>query len=529
MRYFIVKDQLSRMCSINNPGNMKTIKYTTVVLALLSMVSCLKLQTNGAYNSNGDYWSAYTLNQWLKTERNHNCQIYAEAVKLAGMESLFDSIDPSTVIIPNDVAFAQLFSEMGISNINEFEPIVLKEVLSYLVMSQRFISTDMQEGVVIAGQNMVDKPIYLSKKSASGNRHQLYVNKHLPKGVENFAATTASVVMQDVALKDHVAQIVSNVPYFKVNTLKTDPYNGEPNTDQVIDMQTEADTYLSASKRESPFDLSIHCNSERIPIILYESIPDIDFKDEISVAKVNFYVTSVEGLAVNPFVLYDITDEAWELSEGGTDITKFYKAVSDIYTPTLSPENQIVTFDFDEVDKWTSIDITDYIIEHYKTPTPKPIAFAVAPANNYFSSVGILHIGYKVESNVSKSKKPSYIQIFGQMDSRIILQNNKSIECAESVVITHDNLLCTAPEVPDGLVYSPQNIIYRIIESPANGVLTRNCLPLKEGDIFTQNEINEGAIKYYNTKKAAEDSFKLKVADYTGATLPEPLIMNVKF
>ena len=38
-----------------------------------------------------------------------------------------------------------------------------------------------------------------------------------------------------------------------------------------------------------------------------------------------------------------------------------------------------------------------------------------------------------------------------------------------------------------------------------------------------------GVIKYYNTKKALTDSFKLKAADYTGATLSEPLIMNVKF
>ena len=52
---------------------------------------------------------------------------------------------------------------------------------------------------------------------------------------------------------------------------------------------------------------------------------------------------------------------------------------------------------------------------------------------------------------------------------------------------------------------------------------------VKEGDVFTQNEINEGAIKYYNTKKASVDSFKLKAADYTGATLSDPLIVNVNF
>ena len=507
---------------------MKLFKYTTLFLAFFCMVSCLKLQTNGAYDSNGDYWSDYTLNQWLESDKNTNCHIYAKAVTLCGMNDVFDTIEESTVIVPNDEAFTQLFNEMGISSIDEIEPILLKEILSYLVMSQRYLSTDMQAGAIIAAQNILDKPLYLSKKSSSGNRHQLYVNNYVPSGVKNFAATTATVVMQDVAFKDHVAQIVSNVPYYKAYTLKTDIYKGKPNTEQVLDIQTEADTYLAATRGESPYDLSINCNSERIPIILYEPISSFDFKDEISVARVNFFVTSIEGIAVNPFLLYDITDQAWELSQQGTDVSKFYKTVIKEYTPTLSPENKVATFDFDDVDNWTSIDITDYIIEHLKNPTPKPIAFAVVPANNFYSSVGILHLGFKKESQVSKSKNPSYIQILGKMDSRIILQNNKTIRCSESVQIRQSDLLCTAPAVPDGLVYSPQNITYRIMKTPQGGVIARNSLPLKEGDVFTQNEINEGAIKYYKTTAESSDSFTLRAGDYSGATLQEDITMNVE-
>ena len=95
-------------------------------------------------------------------------------------------------------------------------------------------------------------------------------------------------------------------------------------------------------------------------------------------------------------------------------------------------------------------------------------------------------------------------------------------------MITQDNLLCTAPVVPDGLVYSPQNITYRIIQTPQGGVLTRNCLPLKEGDVFTQNEINEGAIKYYRTTAESIDEFVLRAGDYSGATLQEHIKMNVE-
>ncbi len=502
-------------------------KYISIVLALFCMVSCLKLQTNGAYDTNGDYWGGYTFNQWLESERNINCHIFAQAVEMCGMKEMFDTIVPSTVIVPNDEAFNQLFPEMGITSIQEFEPVVLKEVLSYLVMSQRYLSTDMQDGAVIAAQNIADKQLYLSKRSSSGNRHQLYVNSYLPAEVKNFASTTATVVMQDVAFKDHVAQIVSNVPYFKEYTLKTDTYKGLPNTDQVFEIQTEADTYLAKTRPESPFDLTLNCNTERIPLILYEAANSIDFYDDISIARVNFFVPKIDGIAANPFILYDITDQAWELSQQGTDVTKFYKTVISQYTPTLSAENKVATFDFDEVGKWTSVDITDYILKHFKNPSPKPIAFTVAPANNFYSSVGILYLGFKKESQVSESNNPSYIQILGRMNSRIVLQNAKQLECEESVVITQDNLLCTAPVVPDGMVYSPQNITYRIIQTPSGGLLARNCLPLKSGDVFTQNEINEGAIKYYKTTAEASDNFVLRAGDYSGASLQEDITLNV--
>ena len=503
-------------------------KYTAIALVLFGMVSCLKLQTNGAFDSNGDYWGGYTFNEWLESERNLNCHIFAQAVEMCGMKEAFDTIAPSTVIVPNDEAFNQLFSEMGITSIQEFEPVVLKEVLSYLVMSQRYLSTDMQDGAVIAAQNVADKPLYLSKKSSSGNRHQLYVNNYVPAGVKNFASTAATVVMQDVAFKDHVAQVVSNVPYFKEYTLKTDTYKGLPNTDQVFEIQTEADTYLAKTRPESPFDLTMNCNTERIPLILYEAKNSVDFYDDISVARVNFYVPKVDGIAANPFVLYDITDQAWELSEQGTDVAKFYTTVLNQFTPTLSTENKVATFDFDEPGKWTSVDITDYILKHFSTPSPKPIAFTVAPSNNFYSSVGILYLGFKKESKNDMTNNPSYIQILGRMNSRIVLQNTKALQCSESAVITQDNLLCTAPVVPDGLVYSPQNITYRIIQTPQGGVLTRNCLPLKEGDVFTQNEINEGAIKYYRITAESIDEFVLRAGDYSGATLQEHIKMNVE-
>ena len=504
-------------------------KYISIFFTICIITSCLELQTNDAYDSNGDYWGGYTLNEWLVSERNLNCHIFAKAVEMTGMGEIFDTIAPSTVIVPNDVAFAQLFSEIGVVSIEDFEPVILKELLSYLVMSQRYVSTDMTEGSVIAAQNLNEKPLYLSLKASSGNRLQLYVNNHVPEGVQNFAATKATVVMQDVIFKDHVAQIVSNVPYFKEYTLHTDTYNGAPNTDQIFEIPVEADTYLFTNLINSRADVMICCNSERIPMFLYDDQQSISFYDELSVAKVKFHIPRIDGFISNPFVIYDITDQIWSLTEQGTDVPKFYNSVYRDFVPEISADKKVATFDVGNVGEWTSVDITDYIIRHYKEPSPRPIAFTVVPANTFYSSTGILYFGYKKESNGDVANKPSYIQVLGRMDSRIQLQKNVTLKCEESVVITRNELLCSAPVVPDGLVYSPQNITYRIQTEPSAGVLTRNCLPLSEGDVFTQNEINEGAIKYYKTRTSDSDTFVLKAGDYTGASLPEPVTMNVTF
>ena len=112
---------------------MLSRKYITILLMFCSLASCLKLQSNAEYDSNGDYWSNYTFNEWLVSERNLNCHVFAEAVSMTGMDEVFASIEQSTVIVPNDEAFAQLFSEMGIKTISEFEPVVLKEILCEVI------------------------------------------------------------------------------------------------------------------------------------------------------------------------------------------------------------------------------------------------------------------------------------------------------------------------------------------------------------------------------------------------------------
>ena len=67
---------------------MKVGRYIAILICTSVVASCLKLQTNGEYDSNGDYWGGYTLNEWLVSERNLNCHIFAEAVAMTGSPTI---------------------------------------------------------------------------------------------------------------------------------------------------------------------------------------------------------------------------------------------------------------------------------------------------------------------------------------------------------------------------------------------------------------------------------------------------------
>jgi uncharacterized repeat protein (TIGR01451 family) len=94
-----------------------------------------------------------------------------------------------------------------------------------------------------------------------------------------------------------------------------------------------------------------------------------------------------------------------------------------------------------------------------------------------------------------------------------------------TIPLTESALKATDKENSD-----PTKLVYTLAEAPTKGVLKKNGVPLKEGDTFTQADIDEGKVGYEHTDKsvpALDENFKLKVKDADGAESDVPV--TIKF
>ena len=79
---------------------------------------------------------------------NSNFTYLVEAVVKAGLVETLSAEGPFTIFAPNDEAFEQLFSDLGVSGIDEIPAENLSTILQYHVVSGNVLSSDLTDGEV---------------------------------------------------------------------------------------------------------------------------------------------------------------------------------------------------------------------------------------------------------------------------------------------------------------------------------------------------------------------------------------------
>lgn len=79
---------------------------------------------------------------------NSNFSQLVEAVVKAGLVETLSQAGPFTIFAPTDEAFAQLFTDLGVSGIEDLTAEALVPILQYHVVSGNVLSTDLTEGEV---------------------------------------------------------------------------------------------------------------------------------------------------------------------------------------------------------------------------------------------------------------------------------------------------------------------------------------------------------------------------------------------
>jgi transforming growth factor-beta-induced protein len=141
--------------------SIRKIQLTLVAIAMVSVfVSCSKDE---------DKPSTESMNIVETASSNDQFSILTEAITKAGLVSALEGTGPFTVFAPTNDAFNALFSDLGVSGLNDLSAETLTPILLNHVISGNVKSTDIATGYASTlnntapGQNMVK--IFINKGS----------------------------------------------------------------------------------------------------------------------------------------------------------------------------------------------------------------------------------------------------------------------------------------------------------------------------------------------------------------------------
>ncbi len=510
------------------------MKYRiNILLMLAAAVSCLPLQKNEDFDSTGNWFSKFTLDEYLERPDNQ-FRIFAAAAKSSGWFDEIKGCSYRTFIVPTDEAFGSFLSDHGIDDVGDIPEDVLHTFLSYFVLPVKIVSSDFKDAETVPFITALSKPMYLTRRGSSSNPYLLLVNRVFPDGAEMLGGPSASVVMQDLCFKNDIAvQVVDAVPYYAPVVPETEVFTGRLESDKIMRIETNIDTYIynHAGFNVPQSSKAICCNSERIPVVWYEN-KDLSFNDEISKATAYFYRSSsnASGVVDTDFSLHDISDQVWTLTNNGSNEQALLNAVVATFLPNLNLDNYICSFPVPgTANTWFSVDVTSHIRKYYAKQERIPLGLSIKPVVAFNTSKGLLPLGYKVNSTGNTANNPSYIEVMGPIPSKTVLVNNSSMSCRprSAIVLDNTHLLRQAAADAGSLNLSEKNILYSLVSEPEHGCLTINNIPLNPGYAFSQAQIAAGIIKYHNTETAAADKLVLKGSDYTGSTVAENIVFNI--
>lgn len=508
----------------------KSLTYISCIFLLMQMsVSCLPLVKSEPFDSNGNWLSEYKLTQWLASSENRDYTTFYKAIVHSGMIDEIDGSEDKTFIIPSDAAFDFLLSSLNIQEVTEIPSAVLYDFLKYMVIPVEVCSTELEPEIVNPYITEAGKPVYISRRASGSNPYLLLINMVLPDGNTTFGGTSATVTMQDATFSDHMAQMVDAVPYYAPKVSMTKTFTGKLESENIKRIEVNIDTYIY---RHTGFEVvqylkNILANTVRIPVVWYENT-DIPFADDIRSAKVFFYLANVTGAVATDFTLHDISSQLWEFTEQGTAEDKLINAVYATFDPVLKLDNAITNITPGAIGSWFSADITEFVKARYDDAERIPIGLSMYPVTAFATS-NIMYLGFKHETS-GKNNNQSYIEVMGKVLTKTVLTKNEPLSCKpnSNVELTDNELLREKGPSAGSLELTPNNILYSVKEAPKYGTLTRNGMPLKPGVMFTQAEINAGAVRYYNIFSASSDSFVLSGSDYTGSVMDEDITIQVE-
>ena len=480
---------------------MKIFKPIILILIIGLTIGCKDLIRDYELDTNPDQLSNIKLLDYIEQGKDSTLTLYAEAIRYAGLTDEI-AAGSRTRVVPTNNAIRAVLSKAGVAKISDLSVNVVRDLFSYLYMDGAFRSIELTIDQTIEGATGSGNILYLSRVATSADKYRMLVNNSTLLATEPI-----EVIRQDYLFMDGVAHVVDLFPISQKKVKPTDsiPDNVDYSLAKKDTIWVKEDSHTYFANKTANYDASINqlvSRTGQLRQTLFKfDLPPIAYLDELTSAKLNFFVNLINGSNFIPNCgIFAINNEWQAKTVNWNNMPAFGAQVS----------NGNLVLD------WNGIDITGFIQKVYSAKE-KQLSLGLQllnGANVTSSSVQIRNM----EANKGGFK--AFISLMGGMPTALKLVGIKPLQLAGKTAapLTKEHISFAA----DGgqYQYSDNNIIYSLHVLPANGTLTKYGLPMQLYTRFTQQELASGAIKYVRNQEG-NDQIQLKVFDYIGGVYPE--------
>ena len=487
---------------------MKTHKKLIFLMGVACCIGCNDLIKDYKLDTNPDFLNSVTLLDYIEQRRDTTLTMYAEAIKYASLQESISGGN-KTRIVPTNNAIRTVLLSAGVSRIQDLSPNVVKGLFSYLTIPGVYKSVDLKADQTIAEETAGGDLLYLTRNASGQDRYHLLVNRSA-----ELATQPIDVIRQDYVFMDGIAHVVDYFPVYQQSVKPTDAVPGDVDyTNAKKDtLWATDDAHAYTASKTMNYNTVVNQLVSRSGQLRYTflkfNVKAIDFAEDITSAKLNFFVNVINGSNYVPFCGIYETAGTWT----GPTLTWNTK-------PDFGQE--VVTTDL--ALNWNSINMTAYIQNAYKD-NKAVVSLGLQllnGANVTSSSVQILNM--EASGGIYKQ----YISLMGSIPSEIQLNSTSplTVESNGITALTKNHVSMSGSSTK--YKYTDNNIIYVLMTPPVYGTLTKYGLPMVKYTQFTQEELSNGAVKYVHNGTGNSDAFQLKAQDYIGGVFPDLVQISV--
>lgn len=492
--------------------NTKLIfKGAALVLFLLFNVGCGKLDLlkNASLEAidAGTNLKELTFAEFLAQDHSQdrtNLNMYADAIRLAGLTDLLSQQDDLTLLFYSNQAVTSLVTSLGYATLADVPKAVLRNILSDNIFKGRVRSFDLKLDETKKFETINGSYLYLSRTGSTSNNYIFKANTST-----ELSSPPATIRTQNLEFKNGVAHVTDQFTFYKqVDAVPDAPSGGVGGVTETFNVSKDVYIQNGNANKNKNFNNATsidmkNSNGKDVSVdrmgLFQFPLTTPSFGRRIGLAKLNFYVYFV-GLPASLSV-YQANNTDWDES------TVTWTTAPDYNRISLTNVSLASGFS-----GWVAMDVTAAVSQLYANNETLLNVRMNHSTDNFVKIYPKEYMSGNFKATIKVSSPPESILTLGNLEALTLKPN-------EIKVLTTDNLKMTGT--------ADKNISFTVNKVPVNGFLVKYGVPLTVNSSFSQEDLIRGAIKYLHNGTGTTDEIELEAKDYNGGYYKDVLKLAV--